>query len=123
MWRRSAALGTLKVAATAMKAFMCRKSMAGGFYTKSVWPNLKAVLDSSPAEERAYPASESRVAASRRVAHAWFQAGSARNRVDRERTNGGVCPSNAVGPCAGYMGSRPPGRDRRGVESRSDRKS
>src|SRR5215203_691742 len=54
MWRRSAALVTLRVSATARKAFMCRKSMARGFYTKSVWPNLKDVLDSCPAAERAY---------------------------------------------------------------------
>src|SRR5688572_1716086 len=121
MWSRSAALVTLSASATAMNALMCRKSMAAGFYTKSVCLTLKDVLDSCPAAERAYPPSESRFAASRRVTHAWFEAGSARTGVRREHTDRGIRPGDLVGRSQGHLGWGAARCHGRGLEPGPDR--
>src|SRR4030095_9563378 len=48
MWSRSAALVTLSASATAMNALMCRKSIAGGFYTNSVYLDIERCIGQLP---------------------------------------------------------------------------
>jgi len=63
MWSRSAALVTLSASATAMNALMCRKSIAGGFYTNSVYLRIERCIGQLRSSERGYPGQSHGVAA------------------------------------------------------------